>query len=191
MDRPLQRGILQRPTTKSVPPPPPPQAKTGLAPGLMPAALEELKSAAATYDYLRSTGDPVEFWETLRLARSRRALAPQPAGEVAIPGAEEDTSIRQALDSVRDRFCELVGELRCYLEDVPNLPQPADRFEMALAFLMASSRDSEFATLWLKEPDKHRSKAAEKLRGLASITDPYREAMKPWTLGGPAESSAG
>ena len=185
MDRPSQRGILQRPIT-SVPPPQPPAAKTGLAPGLMPAALEELKSAAATFDYLRSTGDPTEFWETLRLARSRRALAPQPAGEVAIPGAEEDTSIRQALDTVRDRFCELVGELRCYLEDVPNLPQPADRFEMALAFLMASSRDSEFATLWLKEPDKHRSKAAEKLRGLAAITDPYREAMKPWTLGEPS-----
>ena len=189
MDRPAERGTLARPSTKNVPPAPPAPAKSGLPPGLMPAALLELLSAAATFDDLRSTGDPTEFWETLRLARSRRALAPQPGGEVSIPGADEDTSIRQALDGVRERFSELVGEFRYFLESVTGLPEPAERFEMALAFLMASSRESEFVTLWLKEPDKHRSKAAEKLRSLAAITDPYREAMKPWSLDGPAPDS--
>ncbi|HEX7897651.1 MAG TPA: hypothetical protein VF950_07810 [Planctomycetota bacterium] len=185
MDRPADRGTLaSRPSTKSVPPPPAPP-KSSLPPGLMPAALLELRGAAATFDYLRSTGDPTEFWETLRLARSRRSLAPQPGGEVSVPGADEEASIRQALDSVREKFSELVGELRYYLEGVTNLPEPAERFEMALAFLMASSRESEFVTLWLKEPDKHRSKASEKLRSLAAITDPYREAMKPWSLDGP------
>jgi hypothetical protein len=185
MNRPGERSTVTRPPT-SVPPPPAP-SKPALPAGLMPAALEELKSAAATYDYLRSTGDPTEFWETLRLARSRRALAPQPEGAVAVPDEKTETSMRQALDGVRERFSELVGELRYVLEKATGLPEPADRFEMALAFLMASARENEFTAL-MAEPDKHRSKAAEKLRSLATITDPYREAMKPWSLDGGASS---
>lgn len=158
-------------------------ATSTLPPGLMPAALQELRSAAATYDFLRSTGDGIEFWEALRLARNHRGVAPQ-----SVPGPEEETSIRQALESLRERFSGMVGELRLFLEESDGLPQPSERFEMALAFLMASTREHDFVSLWLREPAKHRMKAADKLRSLASITDPYREALKPWSLD--AESPA-
>ena len=105
-----------------------------------------------------------------------------------MPGSGEAASIRQALDTVRERFAGLVGELRTFLEGVPGLPEPSERFEMALAFLMASSREHDFVSVWLREPTKHRDKAADKLRSLASITDPYREALRPWSLD--AEQSA-
>ena len=150
---------------------------SALPAGLMPAALLELRSAAATYDFLRSTGDGTEFWEALRLARSHRGVTPQ-----VVPGEEEAASIRQALESLRERFSGMVGELRLFLEESTGLPQPSERFEMALAFLMASTREHDFVSLWLKEPAKHRLKAAEKLRSMAAITDPYREALKPWSL---------
>lgn len=150
---------------------------SALPPGLMPATLLELRSAAATYDFLRSTGDGTEFWEALRLARSHRGVAPP-----SVPGPEEAASIRQALDSLRERFSGMVGELRLFLEEASGLPEPSERFEMALAFLMASTREHDFVSLWLREPAKHRAKAAEKLRSMAAITDPYREALQPWSL---------
>src|SRR5256885_824556 len=55
----------------------------------------------------------------------------------------------------------------------------SDRFEMALAFLLASSREHQAVARWLAEPGRHEAKAAEKIRSLATITDPYREALLP------------
>lgn len=174
MERPPERITLARPTAAPAGP--------ALPPGLMPAALAELRSAAATFDFLRSTGDPVEFWEALRLARARRGLKPMPGGELAVPGPDEEKILRAELDVIRGRFIELVGEFRDFLKDTPNLPEPEERLEMAIAFLLASSREHEFISTWIKEPDAHRTKAADKLRSLATITDPYREAMLPWKL---------
>ncbi len=186
MERPAERITLAKPFAASSPPlSPPPQtkpSKSSSPPGLMPAALVELRNAAATYDYLRSTGDATEFWEALRLARSHRAVAPKEGSSLSIPAPEEEASIRQALDTVRERFSGMVEELRLFLEGAPGLPEPAERFEMALAFLMASSREHDYVSVWLREPAKHRSKAADKLRSLAKITDPYREALRPWSL---------
>jgi hypothetical protein len=156
-------------------------------PGLQDLALAELRAAAATFDYLRSTGDPVEFWEVLRLARTKRALSPPADGALPAPGAPELAGLQQALDGVREKTMEMVAGLRDLLQEASGLPEPAERFEMALAFLLASPREHEAVALWLKEPDRHRAKAVEKLRSLAAITDPYREALKPWSL----ESASG
>jgi hypothetical protein len=151
--------------------------------GAQAAALDELRAAAATFDYLRSKEDPVEFWEALRLARSRRALAPTADGALPAPSEEEDRILRQELDIVRSRFAELVAAVKDFLEGAPDLPQPAERFELALAFLMASSREHEAVAQWLKDPEGSRARAVSKLRSLAAITDPYREALLPWSLG--------
>ena len=57
---------VARPTLAPTPAPKP------APPGTDALALTELRNAATTYDFLRGKNDPVEFWETLRLARSRR-----------------------------------------------------------------------------------------------------------------------
>ena len=178
MRRPGEGITMANPTRKPDPGPP----STKLAPGLQAATLEELRSAACTFDYLRSTGDPMEFWEALRLARARRGLPANDTCSFVPPTADQEASLQAELSSIRVRFNDLVGEFRDYLKDAPNLPTPADRFEMALAFMLASSREHEFIALWLREGEKHRPKAAEKLRTLASITDIYREALKPWAM---------
>jgi hypothetical protein len=152
--------------------------------GLQDAALLELRSAAATSDYLRSTGDPGEFWEVLRLARSRRGLTPAADGAVPVPSDRELAGLQQALDGLRERFMELVAALRDLVKDAPGLPEAGERFEMALAFLLASPRDADALASWIRDPDPHRAKVVEKLRSMASVTDPYREALRPWSLDG-------
>lgn len=179
MNRPGERITMAGPAGKGLDSGPP---STKLSAGLQAGTLDELRSAAGTYDYVRSTGDPMEFWEALRLARSRRGLKPVETCAPVPPSPDEEAALQSELGAIRGRFNDLVGEFRDYLKDVPNLPEPAERLEMALAFLMASSREHEFISLWLREPEKHRAKAAERLRSLATITDAYREALKPWTM---------
>jgi hypothetical protein len=162
------------PTPTNVPPP--------RRPGTDDVALTELRNAGATYDHLRKKGDPVQFWETLRLARSRRAIIAPPEGEAPAPLPEVEASIVHELDLIRRQSAPLVRDLRRFLKKVPGLPEPADRLEMALAFLLASLREHQAVARWLAEPAKHEGKAAEKIRSLAAITDPYREALLPWTL---------
>jgi hypothetical protein len=160
----------------SVTPPPRPR------PGTDQAALTELRNAAATYDFLRRKGDPAEFWEMLRLARSRRAIIAPAEGEAPAPAPEVEAGIVHEVESMRRQFAPLVRDLRRYLKNVSGLPEPFDRLEMALAFLLASGREHQAVSKWLAEPGKHAAKAAEKLRSLADITDSYREALQPWTL---------
>jgi hypothetical protein len=146
------------------------------------AALTELRNAAASYDHLRAQGDPVEFWEALRLARNRRSLT---ASAAPTPAAEAD--MVKELASIRRSMSPMVAALRRFLKPVSGLPEPPDRFELALAFLLVSPREHQAISKWT-DPALHGGKASEKLKSLAAITDPYREALLPWTLqGAPVE----
>jgi hypothetical protein len=119
----------------------------------------------------------------LRLARSRRAIpAPEEGQEFVPPAPEVEASIVTELDFIRRSYSQLVRDLRRLLKQLPGVPEPGDRLEMALAFLLASTREHQAVAKWVAEPDKLGSKAAEKIRSLATITDPYREALKPWVL---------
>src|SRR6516225_6657634 len=133
MNRPADR--MRQP--RDVPPPPPPPAKPPKPPepppppGTDAVALAEVKSAAVTYDFLRKRGDPTQFWEVLRLARSKRAIAAPPDGEPFVPPAPEvEASIVTELDFIRRQHAQLVRDLRRFLKQVPGLPEQADRLEM-------------------------------------------------------------
>jgi hypothetical protein len=185
MNRPVNR-IKSRALQDSPPPPPPPSPTKPLPPappGTDALALAELKNAAVTYDFLRKRGDPTQFWEMLRLARSRRAIEAPGEGEPFVPPAPEiEASIVTEVDFIRRQHGQLVKDLRKFLTQVQGLPEPAERLEMALAFLLAATREHQAVAKWVAEPEKHGSRAAEKLRSLAAITDPYREALRPWVL---------
>src|SRR5215510_11044654 len=75
---PLTPSRVQGATPSKQPPPQsfpsPTKVPTPRRDGTDDVALTELRNAGATYDYLRKKGDPVQFWETLRLSRSRRAI---------------------------------------------------------------------------------------------------------------------
>jgi hypothetical protein len=175
-----KQAAMPAPTPK--PMPSPTNVPAPRPPGTDAVALTELRNAGVTYDYLRKKGDPVQFWETLRLSRSRRAIVAPPEGDPPAPAPEIEASIVHELDLIRRQSAPLVRDLRRFLKKVAGLPEPADRLEMALSFLLASLREHQAVARWLAEPAKHEAKAAEKLRSLAAITDPYREALLPWTL---------
>jgi hypothetical protein len=147
-----------------------------------PATLQELQNARLTYGYLRHKGDPIQFWEALLLARNRRALVATGDGKPIAITPESEGALLKELEAIRADGAPLVQGLRRLLDRVPGLPEPADRLEMALAFLLASSRDRQAAARWLQEPEDHREQAAKKLQSLASVSDPYREALLPWTI---------
>lgn len=177
LNQPSERITL---ALKPKPPEPgakPPVLNEPIPHGLDPAVYLELKQATLTYDYLRRFGDPVEFWEAVRLARSHRG----PPEE----GSSSDNGLAEELQVIRRSLSPMVRDLRHFLKHVPDLPPPGEQLEVSLGFLLASSREHQAVAKWLAESDKHLSKAASKLRSLAAIAAPYLEALRPWSLDAP------
>ena len=164
-------------TTKKLHPLP---AMENLPPGIDRAVLDELRQAIRTYDYLRQFGEPIEFWEAVRLARAHRGIAEAAPEE---PGPAEE-GLAEELQVLRRQLSPMVRDLRRFLQNAPDIPPPGEKLEIALGFLLASSRQHEAVAKWLADSDKHLEKAASKLRGLAEIAAPYLEVLRPWTLDG-------
>jgi hypothetical protein len=164
-------------TTKKLQSSPMPE---NLPPGIDRAVLDELRQAVRTYDYLRQFGEPIEFWEAVRLARAHRGISESAPEE---PGPAEE-GLAEELQVLRRQLSPMVRDLRRFLQNVPDIPPPGERLEIALGFLLASSRQHEAVAKWLADSDKHLEKAASKLRGLADIAAPYIEVLRPWTLDG-------
>jgi hypothetical protein len=174
------------PITLALRPKPGPAPKPGSVPGkvslpsgLDPRVYDELKRATLTYDHLSHFGDPVEFWEAVRLARSNRGVS-----ESADPAAG-DNGLAEELQVIRRQLSPMVRDLRRYLTKVPDLPPSGEALEVALGFLLASSREHQAVAKWLAESDKHLGKAASKLRSQYEIAAPYLEVLRPWSLDGP------
>jgi hypothetical protein len=157
--------------------------KTTLPPGLDHAVYAELKQATLTFDYLSRFGEPVEFWEAVRLARSRRGVTVGADGSVNEEAG--DNGLADELQAIRRQLSPMVRDLRRYLVNVPDLPPKGESLEVALGFLLASSREHQAVAKWLAESDKHLGKAASKLRSLSEIAAPYLEVLRPWSLDGP------
>lgn len=143
------------------------------------AVLEELQQATRTYDYLRQFGEPIEFWEAVRLARARRGVS-----ESATTGSGPDEGLAEELQVIRRQLSPMVRDLRRFLTRVPDLPPAGESLEVSLGFLLASSKEHKAVAKWLAESDEHLDKAASKLRSLFSIAAPYLEVLRPWSLDG-------
>jgi hypothetical protein len=148
--------------------------------GIDRAVLEELLQATRTFDYLRAFGQPIEFWEAVRLARARRGVA---EGKVADSDGP-DAGLLEELQVIRRQLSPMVRDLRAFLKRVPDLPPPGEALEVALGFLLASSKEHKAVAKWLSESDEHLDKAASKLRSLYTIAAPYLDVLRPWSLDG-------
>lgn len=163
-------------------------ASTGPLPeGVDAAVFAELKLATRTYDYLCRFGEPIEFWEAVRLARSHRGVT-EDSGEGAEGAEAPGAGLAEELQAIRRQLSPMVRDLRRFLVKVPNLPPAGEALEVALGFLLASSREHQAVAKWLAESDKHLAKAASKLRSQMEIAAPYLELLRPWTLNAPGEA---
>ena len=170
-------------TTKKLHPTPAPEH---LPPGIDRAVLDEMRQAIRTYDYLRQFGEPIEFWEAVRLARAHRGVSEEAAeGESGV----QTQGLAEELQVLRRQLSPMVRDLRRFLKNIPDLPPAGEKLEIALGFLLASSRQHEAVAKWLAESDKHLEKAASKLRGLADVAAPYLEVLRPWSLDGELQAA--
>jgi hypothetical protein len=156
-----------------------PVERPHLPPALDPRVYDELKLATTTYDHLSRFGDPVEFWEAVRLARSNRGVTE------SADGSSGDNGLAEELQAIRRQLSPMVRDLRRYLTKVTDVPKAGEALEISLGFLLASSREHQAVAKWLAESDKHLGKAASKLRSLYEIAAPYLEVLRPWSLDGP------
>jgi hypothetical protein len=148
--------------------------------GVDAAVLDELRQATRTFDYLRKFGEPIEFWEAVRLARARRGVTE----DAADSGKGVDEGLVEELRVIRRQLSPMVQDLRRYLKRVPDLPPPGESLEVSLGFLLASSKEHKAVAKWLSESDEHLLKAASKLRSLFEIAAPYLEVLRPWNWDG-------
>src|SRR6185436_18836497 len=112
-----------------------------------------------------------QFWEALLLASNRRALVATGDGKPITFHPGHEAALLKELEAVRVDGASLVQRLRGLLEGVPGLPEPADRLEMAIAFLLTSPRDRQAAARWLEDPGYFAERAAKKLQSLAIVSD--------------------
>jgi hypothetical protein len=154
-----------------------------LPPGIDRAVLAELKAAVLTYEYLRGFDEPIEFWEAVRLARAGRGVSDAATQEEESAPPLDDSGMADELQAMRRQLSPMVRDLRRFLARVPDIPPPGEPLEIALGFLLASSKEHRFVAKWLAESEQHLEKAASKLRSLAAIAAPYLEVLRPWTLG--------
>ncbi len=150
--------------------------------GVDAAVLDELRQATRTFDFLRKFGEPIEFWEAVRLARARRGVAENAVDS----GKGVDDGLVEELQAIRRQLSPMVQDLRRYLKRVPDIPKAGEALEVSLGFLLASSKEHKAVAKWLAESDDHLSKAASKLRSLYDIAAPYLEVLRPWNWEGKA-----
>jgi len=157
-----------------------PKSSEPLPQGVDAAVLDELRQATRTFDYLRKFGEPIEFWEAVRLARARRGVAE----DAVDSGKGVDEGLVEELRVIRRQLSPMVHDLRRFLRRVPDIPQEGEALEVALGFLLASSKEHKAVAKWLAESDEHLSKAASKLRSQSEIAKPYLEVLRPWNWDG-------
>jgi len=148
--------------------------------GVDAAVLDELRQATRTFDYLRKFGEPIEFWEAVRLARARRGVAENAVDS----GKGVDEGLVEELRVIRRQLSPMVHDLRRFLKRVPDIPKEGEPLEVSLGFLLASSKEHKAVAKWLAESDEHLSKAASKLRSQSDIAAPYLEVLRPWNWEG-------
>jgi hypothetical protein len=175
--------LSQKARSAAVSAPKPAAPSASLPPGIDPAVLAELKAAVLTFEYLRGFDEPIEFWEAVRLARAGRGVSTAVTLEEESAPPSDDSGMADELEAIRRQLSPMVRELRRFLARVPDLPPPGEPLEVALGFLLASSKEHRFVAKWLAESDQHLEKAASKMRSLAAIASPYLEVLRPWTLG--------
>lgn len=168
--------------------PKPRESAGGAPPRIADASvMAELQIARAIFRHFEGRGEKIEIWEALLLSR-QRAFTGRPDDAAAV--AAKEAHLRQEWESLRRQLSSTVLGFRERLGQTPGLPEPADRFEVALAFLLASARDRDWVERWLDQPNADPAKPAEKLSSIARITEPYLEILGPWSAPAAFEEAA-
>ena len=183
------------------PPPPPPRPKTeiprpkprteapapvSLPPGVDPDILEDVRRVEQCRAIFEETHQQIEVWEVFLLVMLDRDATKAKVEKILIlkkngekqPFTESALQLFDDLLKMRAQYGRLVRPLRDFLSTLQVGTFGKDVTEMAMGFIMASSRGRERATQWMENPKFYKQEASGRYEDLISRTMKYQTALR-------------
>jgi hypothetical protein len=154
--------------------------------GVNPEILEDVRRVEQCRRIFEETHQEIEVWEVFCLvmldSEGTRTLMEQTLhhkekGDMA-GFTEGALQLFDRLLKIRAQHGRLVRDLRGFLAALQIGSFGRDIMEMAMGFIVASSRGRDRAQLWLAEPSRYRSEACGRLEDLVSRTMNYQTALR-------------
>jgi hypothetical protein len=157
--------------------------------GVNPDVLEDVRRVEQCRRIFDETHQEIEVWEVFcivmldadptRTAVERLTVQRKNGERQAFHDGA--AALFERLLKVRAQHGKFVRELRAFLGQLPVGSFGKDTMEMALGFIVASSRGRERAQMWLSEPSRFRQEAAGRLEDVISRTMNYQTALRMLT----------
>ena len=162
--------------------------------GVDPDLFEDLHFSLAGVGLCLVIGRPSEVWEMLQVVRAERKMI---RGEVYRYTGLRDSyraggiarTIVAKLDQVRHKTGDVVGKLRPFLQEVPDIPHDAETLELVIAFITLSQKGRDAAARWVAAPGESHADASEKVRAILGMVESYRKALREFRPAPPPPSS--
>ncbi len=156
-----------------------------LPPGVDAEVLEDVRRVEQCRKIFEVTHQQIEVWEVFCLVMLEsstretmdKLLALRDAGDMD-KFADGALELFEKLLDMRSKYGRFVRRLRDYIAKLPIGHFGLETMEMALGFIVASSRGRQTAQQWIDEPDRHKQEAAGRLEDIISRTINYQTALR-------------
>lgn len=154
--------------------------------GVDPEILEDIRRVNQVRDIFRTTHQEIEVWEVFCLVMLDSIATRETLKWLDHLRKQGDTGgfnegalqLFDRLLKLRAQYAKFVRDLRGFFATLPVGTFGKDTMEMALGFVVASSRGRDRAKLWIKEPDRYRVEAAGRLEDIISRSMNYQTALR-------------
>ena len=178
----------------SAPPPaspPPPAPKVAISPADLPKGvdidvLDDVRRVRQCRQLFATTHQQIDVWEVFCLVmidRDSTKIAVEELLKIQANGAGPEfmdgaMSLFEELLSIRAKYGKLAKMVREYIATIPIGSFGQETMDMALGFILASSRGRDRVKQWIEEPDAYRAEASGKLEDIISRTMNYETALR-------------
>ena len=148
--------------------------------------LDDVRRVKQCRTIFANTHQQIDVWEVFCLVmidRDSTKIAVEELLKIQSNGAgpefmEGAMSLFEELLSIRARYGKLAKKVREYIATLPVGTFGDETMDMALGFVMASSRGRDRVRQWIEQPDAYRAEAGGKLEDIISRTMNYETALR-------------
>ncbi|MBI2933250.1 MAG: hypothetical protein HYY16_16520 [Planctomycetes bacterium] len=182
--------LAEKPPESPAPSPPASQAPAAqgaveLPAGVNPDILDDVRRVEQCRKVFEVTHQQIEVWEVFCLVMldqntktTMDHLLQLREGGKTEEFTEGALALFEKLLDMRSKYGRFVRKLREYVAQLPVGHFGKDTMEMALGFIVVSSRGRQLAQQWLDEPDRHKQEACGRLEDVISRTLRYQTALR-------------
>lgn len=147
-----------------------------------PQTVDDLRIVEQGSQLLAACGTRAEFWESFTLLKTGREAFQTELDRLAARRKENgeaklDPLLSQKLGQIKTQLSPLARQLREFLAKSSTGMLDGMKQDLALVFLMGSSKARQSVTRWVSDPAKSQAEAALKLKILSRLVDAYRRAL--------------